>query len=126
MMLLKMTSLVFAKDVSPTAIGIGDTKEQAITLLPEQDNVLFLSNAKDQDWYVCKNTTGSDKYMIAYIDPNQAPNTAFRLGAQLVYANGSQSTIMYSEYGTVGQWQTVGLTVPAWSYFLCGSRFSYF
>lgn len=82
------------------ATGIGDTKDQAISIFPNQEINLFLSDSTDKDWYKWTNTTGSAKKVTAHIWPPFDNQCFYRLGMMIDYNDGSTPTsIFYSEYG---------------------------
>ncbi|NWL87029.1 hypothetical protein DMN77_05380 [Paenibacillus sp. 79R4] len=94
-MVLTMSSSVFAADVQPQAAGIGDTKDSAISLLSmSQDHTLYLSNAQDQDWFKWTNNTGAGKLVSAFVMPS-GNQCIFRVGMQIKYADGKESSVFY-------------------------------
>ncbi|MNW54405.1 hypothetical protein D3C74_320050 [compost metagenome] len=122
-MLLTVSSSVFAADVSPTAIGVGDTKETAITLFaPLQEIELFLSNINDKDWFKWTNNTGEDTYIYAQMIP-RGNQCRFRLGMEVSYANGKNSTILYAREYPLGESQVLAFMIPkgATAYFVVDS-----
>ncbi|GIO84517.1 hypothetical protein J25TS5_14490 [Paenibacillus faecis] len=93
-MLLTMSSSVFAADVKPMASGIGDTKEQALTLLPAEKYTLYISNINDQDWYAWKNNTGEVKYTGGFLNQNDVNH---RVGLMIDYGNGRVTDLLYAQ-----------------------------
>ncbi|WP_068617410.1 hypothetical protein [Paenibacillus tuaregi] len=106
LMLLTVSQSAFAAEVTPYAVGVGDTKTQAITIPSTSENFsLFLSNSEDKDWYKWTNTTGKDQYLSAFLAPVGNQN-AFRLGLQIAYTNGLETSISYPYYSGPGNSQS--------------------
>ncbi len=101
-MVLTMSSSAFASDVQPRVIGIGDTKETAITInSTSEEHNLYLSNAKDQDWFKWTNNTGKAQLITAILRPS-GDQCHFRLGMRIEYADGKESSTFYAETGGGG------------------------
>lgn len=78
--MLVMSQAAYATEVSPTAIGIGDTRGAAIPLANSFNDVkLFLSSYSDYDWYVWTNNTSTHKFVTGLLYNN---NGNFELAAQ--------------------------------------------
>ncbi|MDU0332633.1 hypothetical protein RW092_20905 [Paenibacillus sp. 3LSP] len=84
MLLLTMSTSVFAADVTPNAIGIGDTREQAITLFDNTMYTLYNSGPNDYDWYKWTNDTGTDRFFNATLYPT-ASGTSLNMGVIIYY-----------------------------------------
>ncbi|CAH0120429.1 hypothetical protein PAE9249_02948 [Paenibacillus sp. CECT 9249] len=91
--LVALSSSAFTNkgEITPTAIGIGDTKETALTIIPGQDFKLFIQNDQDEDWFTWTNNTGGTKFFSAHILGNDA--TKLRLGMEIDYHNGRESEV---------------------------------
>ncbi|MGG6309775.1 hypothetical protein [Paenibacillus macerans] len=96
MLLLTMSSSVFAADVTPNAVGIGDSRTNAITLLDNTMYTLFISDANDKDWYKWTNNTGKDRYVSATLYPT-APGTSLNLSAIIDYGGGIETSVLHGE-----------------------------
>ncbi|MGO4529766.1 hypothetical protein AB4Z30_11870 [Paenibacillus sp. 2TAF8] len=101
MLLLTLSSSVFASEITPTAIGIGDTRDDAISLIfangsNRAEYSLFLQNNSDQDWFKWTNTT--DKTRFVRIESlSEDRSITNRLGIQYDFNNGYLSTLMYAD-----------------------------
>lgn len=89
MMLLTFSSAANA------ATGIGDTKENAITAHGSDYFQLFIQNSQDVDWYVYTNNSGQMGYFTAFL--NSSDYEKFRLGFQIKYPDGRESSILYND-----------------------------
>lgn len=86
--------------------GVGDTKENAISLFPEmipsgsqvgaQDVNLYIDSASDRDWFKWTNTTGKDLALRAAIQPKDE-NSYLRIGMIIQYPSGKQTSIFYAD-----------------------------
>ncbi|EHB65223.1 hypothetical protein [Paenibacillus lactis] len=72
--------------ISPTAIGIGDTRETAITLFDNTLYDLYIQGNNDVDWYKWTNATGKAVFFNATIYPT-APGTQLNMGVIIDYGN---------------------------------------
>lgn len=112
--MITLSQSAFATDVGTNVVGIGDSKEKAITLFgdPELDNYsLYLSSADDKDWFKWTNTTGEDKFVAAYLSP-EGNKCAFRLGMLIDYGNARESEF-YAKYIGPGNGQSLkNLYIP--------------
>ncbi|MBP1907528.1 hypothetical protein J2Z32_004203 [Paenibacillus turicensis] len=92
MLLLTSSTSVFASEttpeaistITPTAVGFGDSKAQAIPLLNGDRFTSYLASSTDEDWYKWTNNTGSLKYVGAFYQP-QTFDGAYRLGMEIDY-----------------------------------------
>jgi hypothetical protein len=75
--------------ITPTVVGIGDTKATAITLSHGIRHSLYLSSSTDEDWFKWTNDTGSFKYIGAFFFP-LGYNAHYRYGMEIDY-NSSRS-----------------------------------
>lgn len=92
---LTLPSSVFATEVTPAAIGIGDTKENAITARNGDYFQLFIQNSQDLDWFVYTNNTGEMGNFRAFLNSSDYEN--FRIGCQIKYPDGRESSIFYND-----------------------------
>ncbi|WP_430111012.1 hypothetical protein [Paenibacillus sp. B1-33] len=86
--------------------GVGDTKENAISLFPEmissgwgvgqQDVNMYIDSASDQDWFKWTNITGKDLVLRAAIQPKDE-NSYLRIGMIIQYPSGKQTSIFYAD-----------------------------
>ncbi|MFS0725866.1 hypothetical protein [Paenibacillus sp. 1P07SE] len=106
--MLTFSQAAFATEVSPTAIGIGDTRETAIPLTPCNisgggacnPTWLPLASSSDVDWFSWTNNTGIDEFVdFTLINPD-AYNYAFAY--QIRYPNGVLSSKVYAPDGGIG------------------------
>jgi len=89
-------------EVTPYIIGIGDTQDKALTLIPSQNYTLFLDeNRDDKDWFKWTNNTGENKFVSfeALLDGSRRD---FRLGFIIDYGNGRDTDIVYTDTETSG------------------------
>lgn len=113
-MVLTMSSSAYASEtsadlteVTPYIIGVGDTQDKALTLVPGQNYTLFLDNDKnDNDWYKWTNNTGEHKYFSMNV-MFDGRNSDFRLGFTIDYGNGRKTNIVYTDF--VGTGNTLSL-----------------
>lgn len=101
MLTVLFTSVLILTFSSPAyaATGVGDTKETAITLIPDTTYTLFLSNSSDEDWFKWTNTTGDFKFIGGYFSPSNDA-AEYRLGIHIVYSPSQSSFILYADnYG---------------------------
>lgn len=70
--------------VTPTMIGVGDTKAQAVQVSSGAFYASYLVSNTDQDWYSWTNNTGSFKYIGAFYSP-QGFDSAYRMGMEIDY-----------------------------------------
>lgn len=100
MLLLTLSTSVFASDVSPTAVGVGDTRESATSFILNSSNKaeysLFLQSSSDEDWYKWTNTTNKTRIVGIQCQSTDS-NTASRIGIQYDYGNGVLSSLMYAD-----------------------------
>lgn len=99
-MLLTMSSSVFANEITPFAAGFADTIDKAHTLTPNKAGIptfsMSLSNAQDKDWYKWTNTTGEGRYISSlFLTDNQSK---YIMGNKVVYGNGKETNVFYNEY----------------------------
>ncbi|MBA9087059.1 hypothetical protein FHR92_003539 [Fontibacillus solani] len=95
-MLLTLSSSVYATDVSPTAIGIGDSRETAITMFDNEMYSLYISGPNDYDWYKWTNNTGKDIIWDVTLYPT-ATGTSLNLAAIVVYPGGLETSLLHGQ-----------------------------
>lgn len=96
MLLLTMTQPAIAADVSTNVVGIGDTRDNALTLISNQPYDLFIANASDVDWYKWTNNSGKDRWILLDLRSNGG-QTSLDLAAQIKYTETRESTLLYAE-----------------------------
>ena len=101
MLLLTLSTSVFAREITPTAVGVGDTRDDAISLFFQNGGnragySLFLQSNSDQDWFKWTNTTDKTRFVRieCLSDDRSTPN---RLGIQYEYKNRYLSNLMYAD-----------------------------
>lgn len=101
LLLLTLSSSVFASEITPMATGIGDTQERALSLVPNSSFDLYLSNGTDEDWFKWTNDTGVPKKVTGFLNITQPQYNlnSHRLGLLIKYSDGSTSSILYSNFG---------------------------
>ncbi|WP_179015929.1 hypothetical protein [Paenibacillus sp. 79R4] len=111
-MILTMSPSAFASEtktadlteVTPYIIGIGDTQDKALTLIPNQNYTLFLDeNKDDKDWFKWTNDTGENKFVSIDVILDGSRRD-FRLGFIIDYGNGRKTDIVYTDSETSGNW----------------------
>lgn len=109
--MLVMSQAAYATEVSPTAVGIGDTRETAIPLTPCAPTgchmtQLPLTYASDVDWFTWTNSTGEDKFTsVLMISPS---GYSYSLGYQIKYPNGTLSSKVYAPTSAPGGMAVLG------------------
>ncbi|GAA0390621.1 hypothetical protein [Paenibacillus motobuensis] len=99
LLLLTLSSSAFASEITPTAVGIGDTKESAITLVGNSEFNLFLSDSADKDWFKWTNNTSEYKLVAGYFMPDSKVAN-YRLGMEINYSPSVNAGRVYAEnYG---------------------------
>lgn len=58
---------------------------------------MSLSNSSDVDWYKWTNNTGKDKFIGTVLTPYNGGQSDYVLGHKIVYVNGMQSGLFYSQ-----------------------------
>lgn len=96
LMLLTISSSVTASEITPNAISIGDTREDAITLFNNTMYTLFISDANDKDWYKYTNYSGSPQLVNAVLYPT-APGTSLNLSAIIYYDNNVETSLLHAQ-----------------------------
>lgn len=94
--LVALSSSAFAREISPTATGVGDTKEKALTLTPGLEYSLYIDSSTDADWYKWTNNTGQGKFFLALLYADGQKNW-LNLATQIIYADGRDTTLLYTE-----------------------------
>lgn len=99
--ILSITQSAFASEVpeteiTPYVVGLGDTREKALTLISGQEYSLYLENSTEQDWFKWTNNTGEGKFILGNAF-NGGNNNSVVLGAQIVYNESRESTVLYAD-----------------------------
>lgn len=113
--MLVMAQAAYANEVSPSSVGIGDTRETAIPLTPCGSSCnmtqLPLSTSTDVDWFKWTNNTGSEVFASA--DMISPSGINYALAYQMQYSNGSYSSKFYAPDAGNGGWNVLyGIYVP--------------
>ncbi|MNW37000.1 hypothetical protein D3C74_140260 [compost metagenome] len=101
-MVLTMSSSVMAEsteatEVTPFIIGVGDTRDTAINLIPSQNYSLFLSNDNnDKDWFKWTNNTNQYKRVSSNVYFNGS-RLNYRFGFIIDYGNGKETNLVYDD-----------------------------
>lgn len=108
--LISSSASSFATDVTPTAIGLGDTRETAVNFFPGQSYNLFTQSISDKDWFTWTNDTGVYKHEVVNIVGPQQNNLSLRV--IIDYKNNRESEV-YAPRNPIGNFQSVAnLLVP--------------
>lgn len=97
-------------EVTPMAVGVGDTRDQAIALLQQSNQFnLFLQSAEDEDWYKWTNNTGHDRFVFAAVWPTGSADNILDLGAIVQYDETRETNLISGGLTTKGN--------PSWPSF---------
>ncbi|RRJ62317.1 hypothetical protein EHV15_04660 [Paenibacillus oralis] len=87
--------------VTPFVHGLGDTREDAIDVLPNQMLNLFVQGPDDEDWFKWTNDTGSPKYISSWVYSRNNYNNV-NVGVIVKYANGKETNLLLAEPSELG------------------------
>ncbi len=88
--------------ITPYVSGLGDTRETAITLIPNQEYSLYIDKAQDVDWYKWTNNTGTGRYIYGAVW-NQGNENSHQLASIVQYNQKRETTMLYAEPAIAGQ-----------------------
>jgi hypothetical protein len=111
--LLVFTLMLVFSTGAFAAKGIGDTKENAISLIPGNSMSLYIEDRTDKDWYKWTNNTGVMKDFTASVRPIDTSEWRnFRLAFKIDYNNGTSTGLVYADYNSGPTQYFTGVYIP--------------
>ncbi|MDR9857215.1 hypothetical protein RJP21_26815 [Paenibacillus sp. VCA1] len=87
--------------ITPYVSGLGDTRNNAITLMNMQEYSLYIDSAQDEDWYKWTNNTGVAQLVTTGV-LNLGPQNSLQISSIVQYTDGRETTMLYAEPTIVG------------------------